>query len=55
MLRDNKSPEFLAGGNVDANHGDSKRRVPDVTGNKIIGWRATTSLESGLRKLIDDA
>ena len=55
MLRDNKSPEFLAGANVDANHEDSKRRVPDVTGNKIIGWRATTSLESGLRKLIDDA
>lgn len=40
---------------VDANHGDSKRRVPDVTGNQIIGWRATTPLESGLRKLIDDA
>ena len=40
---------------VDANHGDSKRRVPDVTGNQIIGWRATTSLESGLRNLIDGA
>ena len=40
---------------VDANHGDSKRRVPDVTGNQIIGWQATTSLESGLRNLIDGA
>ena len=40
---------------IDANHGDSKRRLPDVTGNQIIGWLATTSLESGLRKLIDDA
>ena len=40
---------------IDANHGDSKRRLPDVTGNQIIGWRATTSLESGLRNLIDGA
>ena len=41
--------------NTASNHGDSNRRLPDVSGNLAIGWQATTSLESGLNQLIDDA
>lgn len=41
--------------NTASNHGDSNRRLPDVSGNLVIGWQATTSLESGLNQLIDDA
>ncbi len=41
--------------NTSSNHGDSNRRLPDVSGNLAIGWKATTSLESGLNQLIDDA
>ena len=41
--------------NTASNHGDSTRRLPDVTGNLAIGWQATTTLETGLSQLIDDA
>jgi nucleoside-diphosphate-sugar epimerase len=29
-------------------HGDSTRRLPDLTGNQLISWRANTSLSEGL-------
>jgi len=36
---------------TEANHGDSKRRVADLTGNDEIGWKASTSLAEGLTQL----
>ena len=36
---------------TEANHGDSKRRVADLTGNDEIGWKASTSLAEGLPQL----
>ena len=33
------------------NHGDSKRRLPDITMNDSISWKATTTLQSGLSQL----
>ena len=35
----------------DANHGDSKRRLPDVSMNEKISWKATTNLSDGLAQL----
>ena len=34
------------------NHGDSKRRLPDVSMNETISWEATTSLQEGLNQLL---
>jgi len=34
------------------NHGDSKRRLPDVSSNEILSWKATTSLQEGLNQLL---
>ena len=35
----------------DPNHGDSKRRLPDVSMNNKISWKANTSLTDGLAQL----
>jgi hypothetical protein len=35
----------------DTNHGDSKRRLPDVSMNQKISWKATTNLSDGLAQL----
>ena len=34
------------------NFGDSARRIPDVSGNHLIDWVATTKLEDGLNQLL---
>ena len=34
------------------NHGDSVRRVPDVSDNHLISWTAKTSLKEGLNQLL---
>ena len=34
------------------NHGDSRRRLPDVSMNQAIDWVATTSLDEGLSQLL---
>jgi len=36
----------------DANHGDSKRRLPDVSMNSKISWEAKTPLSEGLTQLL---
>ena len=36
----------------DQNHGDSLRRLPDLTLNEKISWKANTSLEQGLNQLL---
>lgn len=36
---------------TEANHGDSRRRVADLSGNDEIGWKASTSLAEGLAQL----
>ena len=36
----------------ESNHGDSKRRLPDVSMNEVIDWKATTSLQQGLNQLL---
>ena len=36
----------------ESNHGDSKRRLPDISMNKEIDWHAKTSLEDGLAQLL---
>ena len=33
-------------------HGDSKRRLPDVSMNEEINWKASTTLEDGLSQLL---
>ncbi len=33
------------------NHGDSNRRLPDVSMNSLISWKAKTSLQNGLAQL----
>ncbi len=33
-------------------HGDSKRRLPDVENNNLIGWLAETSLHVGINQLL---
>ena len=35
----------------DSNHGDSRRRVPDISMNTEISWEAKTSLQEGLTQL----
>ena len=35
----------------DSNHGDSRRRVPDISMNTAISWEAKTSLQEGLSQL----
>ena len=35
-------------------HGDSLRRLPDLTGNELISWRAKTSLDEGLAIMNDE-
>jgi len=37
---------------VGENHGDSKRRIPDLSGNDDLGWSASTSLDEGLSQLL---
>ena len=37
---------------TEPNHGDSKRRLPDVSMNTEIDWFATTSLDEGLGQLL---
>ena len=34
------------------NHGDSRRRIPDVATNSLIDWQAITSLKEGLDQLL---
>lgn len=34
-----------------SNHGDSRRRLPDVSMNETISWKASTSLRDGLSQL----
>ena len=36
----------------DTNHGDSRRRLPDVSMNKEIQWYARTTLDEGLSQLL---
>ena len=36
----------------DTNHGDSRRRLPDVSMNKEIQWSARTTLDEGLSQLL---
>jgi nucleoside-diphosphate-sugar epimerase len=36
----------------ESNHGDSKRRLPDLSMNKEIGWVAKTDLDDGLSQLL---
>jgi nucleoside-diphosphate-sugar epimerase len=36
----------------ESNHGDSKRRLPDISMNEEIDWHAKTSLEDGLAQLL---
>lgn len=36
----------------ESNHGDSRRRLPDVTMNEAIDWYASTSLDDGLSQLL---
>jgi nucleoside-diphosphate-sugar epimerase len=36
----------------ESNHGDSKRRLPDISMNDEIDWHAKTSLEDGLAQLL---
>ncbi len=36
----------------ESNHGDSKRRLPDISMNEEIGWTAKTSLQDGLSQLL---
>ena len=35
----------------ESNHGDSRRRVPDISMNTAISWKAKTSLQEGLSQL----
>ena len=35
----------------ESNHGDSRRRVPDISMNTAISWEAKTSLQEGLSQL----
>tara|TARA_B100001287_G_scaffold255053_1_gene238899 strand:+ start:2350 stop:3249 length:900 start_codon:yes stop_codon:yes gene_type:complete len=37
---------------IESNHGDSQRRLPDVSMNSVIDWSAETSLEEGLSQLL---
>ena len=36
----------------ESNHGDSKRRLPDLSMNKEIDWVAKTGLDDGLSQLL---
>ena len=36
----------------ESNHGDSKRRLPDLSMNKEIDWAAKTGLDDGLSQLL---
>mgnify|MGYP001981379037 CR=1 FL=1 len=36
----------------ESNHGDSKRRLPDLSMNKEIDWAAKTTLDDGLSQLL---
>ena len=36
----------------DSNHGDSNRRIPDVSMNEEIQWEASMMLDDGLSQLL---